>query len=45
MPGRPDIAFVEFENELQAEKAKTELHGFKVSPTHQLAIAFANKGN
>lgn len=43
IPGRSDIAFVEFENEYLAGGAKEHLNGFKVSPTHQMRITFAKK--
>merc|ERR1712142_569870 len=43
VPGRHDIAFVEFENELQSAAAKDALQGFKITPTHAMKIAFAKK--
>lgn len=43
MPGRHDIAFVEFENEMQSAAAKEALQGFKITPTHSMKIAFAKK--
>lgn len=43
VPGRHDIAFVEFENEMQAATAKDALDGFKVSPTHAMKVTFAKK--
>ncbi|RWS12477.1 U1 small nuclear ribonucleoprotein A-like protein [Dinothrombium tinctorium] len=43
VPGRHDIAFVEFENEFQAGAAKDALQGFKIAPTHAIKINFAKK--
>lgn len=43
VPGRHDIAFVEFENEFQAGSAKDSLQGFKISPSHAMKITFAKK--
>jgi len=43
VPGRHDIAFVEFENAEQARTAKETLQGFKITPTHAMTITFARK--
>ncbi|XP_074660303.1 U1 small nuclear ribonucleoprotein A-like [Tubulanus polymorphus] len=43
VPGRHDIAFVEFENDMQAAAAKDALQGFKITPTNAMKIAFAKK--
>lgn len=43
VPGRHDIAFVEFENEYQSGTAKDALQGFKVTPSHAMKITFAKK--
>ena len=43
VPGRHDIAFVEFENEAQAAAAKDALQGFKITPTNTMKISFAKK--
>lgn len=43
VPGRHDIAFVEFENADQARSAKETLQGFKITPTHAMTITFARK--
>lgn len=43
VPGRHDIAFVEFENEGQAGAAKDALQGFKITPSHAMKISFAKK--
>lgn len=41
--GRSDIAFVEFENEVQSRTAKDALQGFRIKPTHAMNISFAKK--
>jgi len=43
VPGRHDIAFVEFENELLASAAKDTLNGFKITPNNAMKITFAKK--
>ncbi|KAJ8975414.1 hypothetical protein NQ317_012590 [Molorchus minor] len=43
VPNRHDIAFVEFENEMQSGAAKDALQGFKITPTHAMKISFAKK--
>lgn len=43
IPGRSDIAFVEFENEYLSGTAKDALNGFNLSPTHKMRITFAKK--
>jgi len=43
VPGRHDIAFVEFENAEQARSAKETLQGFKITPTNAMSITFARK--
>jgi len=43
VPGRHDIAFVEFENEGQASAARDALQGFKITPSNAMKIAFAKK--
>jgi len=43
VPGRHDIAFVEFENEMQSAGAREALQGFKITPTHAMKISFAKK--
>uniref|UniRef100_UPI00358E7B44 U1 small nuclear ribonucleoprotein A-like n=1 Tax=Myxine glutinosa TaxID=7769 RepID=UPI00358E7B44 len=43
VPGRHDIAFVEFENDVQAGAARDALQGFKITPTHAMKISFAKK--
>jgi len=41
--GRHDIAFVEFENADQAKRAKEQLNGYKISPSHPMVITYAKK--
>lgn len=43
VPGRHDIAFVEFENEVQSGAARDALQGFKVTPSNPMKISFAKK--
>ena len=43
VPGRADIAFVEFENEQQSTMAKDALQGFKVGPNNPIKITYAKK--
>ncbi|CAH2255602.1 U2 small nuclear ribonucleo B [Pelobates cultripes] len=43
VPGRHDIAFVEFENETQAGSARDALQGFKITPSHAMKITYAKK--
>lgn len=43
IPGRSDIAFVEFENEYLSATAKEALNGFSLSPTNKMRITFAKK--
>lgn len=43
VPGRSDIAFVEFENEQMASIAKEALQGFKISPNNPIKISYAKK--
>jgi RNA recognition motif-containing protein len=43
VPGRHDIAFVEFENEVQSGAAKDSLQGFKITPNFPMKISFAKK--
>ena len=38
---RPGIAFVEFENDMQASVAMTGLQSFKITPTNAMAITYA----
>jgi len=43
VPGRHDIAFVEFMSEQQSTVAKESLNGFKITPSHPISIHFAKK--
>ncbi|GFR94884.1 U2 small nuclear ribonucleoprotein B [Elysia marginata] len=43
VPGRHDIAFVEFETDAQASAAKDALQSFKITPTNAMKISFAKK--
>jgi len=43
VPGRHDIAFVEFENEVQAASSRDALQGFKITPNNSMKISFAKK--
>ncbi|MEE6474475.1 hypothetical protein FKM82_010396 [Ascaphus truei] len=43
VPGRHDIAFVEFENDTQAGSARDALQGFKITPSHAMKITYAKK--
>lgn len=43
VPGRHDIAFVEFDNQSQSTAAKDALQGFKITPTNAMKITFAKK--
>ncbi|RUS87500.1 hypothetical protein EGW08_004754 [Elysia chlorotica] len=43
VPGRHDIAFVEFETDVQAGAAKDALQSFKITPTNAMKITFAKK--
>lgn len=43
VPGRADIAFVEFENDTQSAAAREALQGFKITPTNAMMITYAKK--
>ena len=43
VPSRSDIAFVEFDNEHNAGRAKSQLQNFKIKPNHHIRITFAKK--
>jgi len=43
VPGRHDIAFVEFASEIQSGAAREALNGFKITPSHAMKISFAKK--
>ena len=41
--GKQGIAFVEFENEIEAGVAMNGLQHFKITPTHLMVISYAKK--
>lgn len=41
VPGKPDIAFAEYENEIQAQTALKVLDGFNITPTNAMKVEFA----
>lgn len=43
VPGRHDIAFVEFDNEVQAGAARDALQGFNITQNNAMKISFAKK--
>jgi RNA recognition motif-containing protein len=43
VPGKKGIAFVEFDNEVQAGVAMEGLQHFKITPTHLMVVSFAKK--
>ncbi|TRY88447.1 hypothetical protein DNTS_018874 [Danionella cerebrum] len=43
VPGRHDIAFVEFDNEVQSGAAREALQGFKITQSNAMKISFAKK--
>jgi U2 small nuclear ribonucleoprotein B'' len=43
VPGRPEIAFVEFSTELEASQARSALDHFNIVPQHEIRVAFAKK--
>jgi hypothetical protein len=43
VPGRADIAFVEYETDANAVEAKTKLDGFQIKPDQALSVSFAKK--
>ena len=43
VPGKHDIAFVEFDNDVQAGAARDALQGFKITQTNAMKISFAKK--
>ena len=40
---RPGIAFVEFENDMQASVAMTGLQAFKITPANAMGISYAKQ--
>lgn len=43
VPGRGDIAFVEFGTEEEATNAKKTLNNFKITPNHAMKVEYAKK--
>ena len=43
VPGRPDLAFVEFDSEETASTAKSQLDNFQVKPEHYMRVAYAKR--
>ncbi|XP_043911998.1 U2 small nuclear ribonucleoprotein B'' [Protopterus annectens] len=43
IPGRHDIAFVEFDSEAQSGVARDALQGFRITPAHAMKITYAKK--
>ncbi|KAI8909453.1 hypothetical protein DFJ77DRAFT_472557 [Powellomyces hirtus] len=43
VPGKSDIAFVEYESEVQAGTAKQSLNGFKITPEKEIKVTYAKK--
>jgi len=43
VPGKPGIAFVEYQDLYQAGTAMTTLQNFKITPTHLMKISFARQ--
>lgn len=43
VPGKHDIAFVEFESDTQAGVAKDALQGFRITATCAMKITYAKK--
>jgi len=43
VPGKKGLAFVEFDNEMQASVAMSGLQHFKITPDHHMVISYAKK--
>uniref|UniRef100_T1J4D5 RRM domain-containing protein n=1 Tax=Strigamia maritima TaxID=126957 RepID=T1J4D5_STRMM len=43
VPGRCDIAFVEYENDLQSAAARQALQGFRITAANAMKVSFAKK--
>lgn len=43
VPGKPGIAFIEFEDHFQSTKAVAALQNFKITPTNRMKITFARQ--
>lgn len=45
IPNRHDVAFIEYENEMQSTQAKDSLQGYLIGPDHPMKIMFAKSNN
>ena len=43
VPGKPDIAFVEYDSETMSAVAKKALHGYRINPETEMKVSFAKK--
>jgi U2 small nuclear ribonucleoprotein B'' len=43
VPGKKGLAFIDFQDEIQAGMALSQLNGFSLSATEQLHLTYANK--
>jgi U1 small nuclear ribonucleoprotein A len=43
VPGKPGIAFVEYETELESSVAMRSLQHFKITPEHLMLISYARR--
>uniref|UniRef100_A0A8R1EXF8 RRM domain-containing protein n=1 Tax=Caenorhabditis japonica TaxID=281687 RepID=A0A8R1EXF8_CAEJA len=43
MPNSTEFAFIEYESTEQSEPARKALDNFRITPTHQIKVKFANK--
>lgn len=43
VPGKSDIAFVEYDTEIESGLAKQSLHGYRISPEKEIKVTFAKK--
>ncbi|KAI8851568.1 hypothetical protein BC829DRAFT_425023 [Chytridium lagenaria] len=43
VPGKSDIAFVEYDTESQSTLAKQQLHAFKITPEREMKVTYARK--
>jgi U2 small nuclear ribonucleoprotein B'' len=43
VPGKPDIAFVEYDDESLSAVAKKALHGHRITPETEIKVSFSKK--
>ena len=43
VPGKPDIAFVEYENQGLSAVAKKGLHGYRINPEVEIKVSYAKR--